>query len=383
MTEILTIVISLMGAAFFAGSETAFVYTDGKGASKGSSWWKSRMQRLLATTLVGTNISIILLSITASRVMHGFFGPKGAVLSVLIVSFVSLIFCEVVPKSLGLQFSTQFSNFSALPLMFFYRLFWPIIWFVESAARPLSHFFGLYFPTEGGLTDEDILHFVSSKGTDLPENKRKALAQVLLLENTPVYELMSPIAQLPMIEEDTPVEQVKKIMKEGRRNIAIVLGEDDMEKGFVQRNDIEMEGRVITRTSPVFPMTKPAGEVISDLSRQNLSAALIVDEQGSFAGIVTMRSLFSEMTGERAISPTTLRKEITVSAQIHIRHLSQALGIKLTRSRHYQTLGGLLTEEFGRIPKAGESIDLSGFRFTVLSATPTHLRLIRIDRIPS
>ena len=380
--EIITIVLTVFSAAFFAGSETAFVYTDENGASKFTLWWKKRMQKLLATTLIGTNTSIVLLSIVSSRVMYRYFGGQGIVISVIAVSVGSLIICEVVPKSLGLQYSTEFSNLSAPILWFISRLVAPFIWIIEKTAAPLSAFFGLYFPAQKGLTEDDILHFVSHEGTELELDKKKTLAQILQLENTPIYELMSPLAVLPRVPIDSNGKNAITLMDKKHRNIAIVIDEDDQELGFIERTEIFAGDDIakLLHTKPVFLMTKSAGMIISSLSKSKETAALIVDEQGDIEGIITLRSLFAEITGVRVLADSKeLGEELLVSGQISIRYLSQVLGVELPRSRHYHTLGGLLTEQCGRIPKNGEVIELSGFSFRIISANKMQIKEVAVN----
>ena len=127
MTEISIILFSLLATAFFAGTETAFVarlYHAGKGICE---WWRHRPERILSTTLVGTNIAIVLASSVATERAIEIWGSIGEIYVTISLSIIALIFCEIIPKSAALRWSFRWTQIAAYPLVIFHWALIPVI----------------------------------------------------------------------------------------------------------------------------------------------------------------------------------------------------------------------------------------------------------------
>ena len=147
----------------------------------------------------------------------------------------------------------------------------------------------------------------------------------------------------------------------------------------------------IVRKEPVFPMTMSAGQAISQLSKISLelnnssqTSALISDETGDFVGLITLSQLYRELIRNHPENITVKRDFITsieFQAQTSIREIEEKLSIDLPSSRHYQTIGGFITETLGKIPETKEFVDFENWRFIVVSGNNKKISKILAKKI--
>lgn len=373
--------------AFFAGSETAFIYVSMHEASAGVKKWKSNMKTLLSTTLVGVNLSMVLSSTIAAGYFIGLLGKqRGGFVSIIVVSLIVLAFGEIIPKSIALRHSHLFSSFAALPLRFFSIIFFPAIFIFNNIASPLAMFIGLYFPQKQKLSPEDILILSTSDNDDYSEPKRDLLQEIFQFEKLRLHDVMTPTTRLPALSGEETTSVAREIM--GDSNIAVISSEKHRFRGFVLRygklSQLEDNAPIKTaiKAEPVLPITQTAGIAISNLARYDTEVALVADESGNIEGVVSLASLF-EHFGEKEVKTDDTSKEFILDSEMLIRDFQERIGQSIPSSRHYQTIGGMIIEKLGRIPQAGESIKKGNWSFTVLSSTKRKIDKIKAQRIES
>lgn len=416
---LLLILLMLVLSAFFSGSEIAFVTanrlkTEVRARQAG---WVGRVVQgfladpatLLTTTLVGNNVALVLYSTLMSltlegplvRFYEGTVGLENSAVAVLVTqtvvaALVVLVVGEVIPKSLLRQPPVRTVFWLAVPLKVTYWLFWVIIKVAGLVSGAIVRLVG----GEAGSVQqflrrdfELVIRESRETGTlELDEEESEFLSNVFELRSLRVKDSMVPRTEVRAVEEGSSLEEVRQTFVEtGFSRLPVYRENVDRIVGVVLAHDLfhtPTSLPSILRPVRAVPESKPARDLLFDFLRGGGTLAVVVDEYGGTAGIVTLEDLLEELFGDirdehdAAAAPVRQIDEGTflVHGRVELEDLETETGIALPAG-DYDTVAGYVLAHAGSVPAERDSFDLDGLRFTVLKASASRIEAVRIRRL--
>jgi len=324
--------------------------------------------------------------------------PLAALTIVIIVSYVSLIIGELVPKAIGLQYADRVALSLARPMQIIARLTAPIVLILTSSSRAVQQLIGLKGEQDAFITREEVQHMVSEGHETgvFSETEHEYIRNVFEFTHTYVREVMVPRTRMVALELQMSREELVKIILEAQysrypvyhndiEEIVGVLHDKDIMGALVKGEDLHLEQ---VMRQPVFvPEGKKVNELLKEMQRTRNHMALVVDEYGGISGLVTTEDLLEELVGEiedehDAGEPAKLVQQADGSwladGLASIFDLQEPLGIKLEEAPLYETVAGLVLNELGHLPIQGESLEWNGFRLICEQVTRTAVLQVRI-----
>ena len=324
--------------------------------------------------------------------------PLAALTIVIIVSYVSLIIGELVPKAIGLQYADRVALSLARPMQIIARLTAPIVLILTSSSRAVQQLIGLKGEQDAFITREEVQHMVSEGHETgvFSETEHEYIRNVFEFTHTYVREVMVPRTRMVALELQMSREELVKIILETQysrypvyhndiEEIVGVLHDKDIMGALVKGEDLHLEQ---VMRQPVFvPEGKKVNELLKEMQRTRNHMALVVDEYGGISGLVTTEDLLEELVGEiedehdggesaKLVQQTD--GSWLVDGLASIFDLQEPLGIKLEEAPLYETVAGLVLNELGHLPVQGEAVEWNGFRLICEQVTRTAVLQVRI-----
>ncbi|HEY1295064.1 MAG TPA: hemolysin family protein [Chloroflexota bacterium] len=253
-----------------------------------------------------------------------------------------------------------------------------------------------------GLTPadaEDRLRHLVEGNTDLEEDEREMIASVIELGEQPVREVMVPRMDIVATTEHSTVrETLDRIVESGHSRIPIYDGSIDNVTGVVYAKDLLKFMRDGEQTAPVKPLlrepsfvpeTKKVDELLHEMQQRRVHLAIVVDEYGGTAGLITIEDLIEEIVGEiqdeydveEDLIQEVSEQEALFDARVSIRDVNDTLHLDI-EDEDFDTLGGLLYHELGKVPNVGDEVRVDGALVTVLTTTGRRVRKVRVMKVP-
>ncbi len=401
--------VCLLLEGFFSGSEIAMVSADRvrlrKRAEAGDAGARLALsfldspERLLSTTLLGTNISVV----TATSVMTlAFLGrPGGEALAVAIMTPTFLIFAEIVPKTIYQQNADKLVTRIVYPLRWASWVFAPAIFLlgrvIEWVARLLK------VERRRSLVTRDELRYLldaeapagASAGGTIKSAEREMIKSVLDFGDSTVYDVMVPLSEVTALPEDATIaEAAIEISDKQHTRVPIYRERVDQIVGILMAHDVlaaEATGKQgtvadIARPAIFVPESKPTADLLVELQQTKQHLAVVVDEYGGATGICTAEDILEEIVGEiddeYDKGPSTIRAEgpglWRVQARTKVVLLNEQLKIDLPEGEDYESLAGLILDKLKRIPREGEQLRLGDVTLTVVSSSDRAIEEVRL-----
>jgi putative hemolysin len=392
--------------AFFSGSEMAIVScdklkirTDSSGGARGAKLVESMLEKpewLLGTTLVGTNLAVVINTILVTFLAIDRFQHRGELIAVLLLSPLVLFWGEILPKTLFRQKADFLAPRVIYPLWAASRVFAPALWFITAIPRLLPRGSSRLAEAGGNILHRDdltLLLRLPSDGSDMLKEERKMVDRLIELSGKKVDDVMIPLVDVVAVPEESTLEDaVRTMVDKGHSRLPVFRERIVNIVGLLHHFDLllkkDLSGGIRASARPVFyvPETKQVYELLLDMKRHGHSMAIAVDEYGGATGIITVEDILEEIVGEiedEYDPKTSLYTKIGPSAylldsRIEIDHMNERFQLDLPEGS-YETLGGLLMSHIGRIPEEGEVLRLKNLVFTVETATPRSVRKVRLD----
>ena len=418
--ELLIIILLLLLSAFFSGSEIAFVAANRlrvevqarRGGLVGRivHGFLETPTTFLTTTLVGNNIALVvystLMAFYLSAPLHHFYAQsvglnaaslEMAVLSTqtVVASIIVLLVGEILPKSIMREIADRVVFVLALPLRATYYLLLPLVKLaggtssllvrlLRADAAPFSQ-----FPRR----DFELLIEKSreSGALELDEEETEILSNVFDLYTMRVKESMTPRTDIVAVDENTALETLRqRCIETGYSKLPVYRENIDNIVGIAFAYDLFEEPETLQemmRPAKFVPESKPAKDLLQDFLRTNSSIAIVIDEYGGTAGLVTREDLLEELVGdiqdefdsEDAVMRQVDTYTYLVSGRAEIDELEERFSLELPEG-DYETVAGYLLEHIGAIPATQEEYEFDGFQFIILQATAHRIDLVRIIR---
>jgi CBS domain containing-hemolysin-like protein len=411
---LLAMVLLLLLKGFFSGSEIALVNSDKlkmhhksnqghRGAKLVLRLFKTP-DVLLGTTLVGTNISTIILTTLGTMLMIRSFGHLGDLYAVLLFTPLFLVLGEIVPKSVYQQKCNEIAPVVVYPLRVFSFLFYPLVFIFSRIARLCARLVG------GGRADQNVFITreqmrmvvdMADRGANVDVFDRARIKRVIRFSETSIGEAMIPVADITAINRNRDTRSaITLVRRRGynrlpvySRNISNIVGIVTMTTWDLMDKDLA--------DRPLEEMIKPAyyvspyqtiDQLLPILRSRDDHMAIVVNEFGSAVGMITMEDILEEVVGEidvgydfeeylprrKRIFEMLDEETYLMDARLPISEVNELLGISLPAVESH-TIGGLITARLRHIPGEGESIEESGFRFTVTEANERALVKLRVE----
>jgi CBS domain containing-hemolysin-like protein len=393
--------------AFFSGSEIAFVSADrarlrrlaGEG-DRGARMCESLLRHpevLLATTLLGTNVATVIFSVTVTLYLLS--TGANELLAVALVTPMTLLFGEVVPKTLFQQRADQLVTRIIYPLRVASLIVRPAVWFISKVAIAITRVIG-GDRQRAFITRDELAVLIEAEGTEkseITEQEREMIANVFELTEATVEAVMVPLSEVTALPEDSTAGEAAlevadkqhsrmPVYRERVDNVVGVLHVFDLLQVGVRGKDRPI-GELAT--TPVFvPENKPAVDLLVELQGTGNQLAVVVDEYGGATGIVTIEDLLEVVVGEIEdeydVEPSPIVAERPgvwrINGKTDVDRVNDELGLELPESDAYESLAGLILDRLKRIPEAGESIVVAGVTLRVLTASDRAIEEIQLLR---
>lgn len=415
------ILLALALSAFFSGSEIAYVTANRlrvevvarRGGMSGPivQRFLKDPTTLLTTTLVGNNLALVvystLLALFLEPPLAGLFSQAAAlspaavdilvlVTQTLVGSAVVLVFGEIIPKSVMRQVASQAVFWLAVPLRVFYFILLPLIKVAGFAANVIIRFADGDGATFSRFIRRDFEMMIEesklSGELDLDEEETALLSNVFAMSSIRVKESMVPRTEIAAVEENATLAEVLNLfMETGHSKMPVYRENIDQIIGVAFAYDLFAEPdslAAMMREATFIPENKLSKDQLRDFLEAKTSIAIVIDEYGGTAGLVTAEDLLEELFGDIQDEFDTdahiIRREdentIVVAGRLELDHLEEKTGWALAGG-DYETVAGFLIERLGTIPAPKEEIEEEGFRFTILEATASRIDLLRIRRL--
>lgn len=361
-----------------------------------------RPARVIGALLVGNNIALVVYGVVMARVMEPWLEQLGlgpimvllmqTVLSTLLI----LVLAEFLPKVLFRVDPSRVLAFFALPLLVLYVVLWPAMMLMTGISELVLRLFRVRSkPGQlvfGRIDLDEFLREVSAgQGSE-----RELDAEVEYFKNTlelssiKVRELMVPRARIEAIDVDEPVEVLhRRFVDTGMSKLLVYKDGIDNIIGYVHGYELfrhPRSVRAVLRPVKFIPGTMPADDVLQLFIKQRTHVAVVVDEFGGTAGMITMEDVVETIVGDiedehdtaEDIEERVGEDEFLFSARLEIGYLRANHHLNLPESEEYDTLAGFILYRTGDLPEEGQVVELDPFRLTVAQVVHGRIDLIRL-----
>ncbi|MEO8185200.1 MAG: hemolysin family protein [Deltaproteobacteria bacterium] len=424
MTELIFILLLILAGGVFAGAEIAIVALrktrlqelgeEGRSGARAALALKEDPERFLATVQVGITVLGAAAAAFGGSSLAQRLTPLIARISwlaehahdvalgvvVAAVSYLSIVLGELVPKSLALRSAERYALWIGGPLLALSWLARPIVWLLSSSANLMLGPFGdstNFTETRHSVEElQQIVEEATKAGTIHPEAGEIA-SRALEMPALRVSDVMVPRQQVIMIPKHASSGDLRPIFREhSHSRMPVYDGHIDNVVGYVSVKDLltaAVEQRPIVLAAvirpPYFvPESKQAVELLKEMRQRRMKFAIVVEEQGGIAGIVTLEDLVEELVGDIFSEhsqhvPELIKSEpggsVIVSGAMPVREVNRALGFDLPEDGDWSTVAGLSMARAGRVPSMGEVFPLeSGFVLEMVDVSPRRVRAVRI-----
>jgi putative hemolysin len=324
-------------------------------------------------------------------------------LVVVLVSFLSLVVGELVPKSLALRFAERYALLVGPLLHGVSRLMKPVVWFLTASSNLVLRFFGdkTNF-SESRLSAEELQQLVeeAAKSGTVDPRTGDIASRAFEMAALTAFEVMVPRARVVALPRRAPQEEIQRVLlEEGHSRMPVYEETLDNIVGYVIAKDLlgmAFEKQLIVLEDvlrpPYFvPESTRALDLLRQMQARHQPMAIVVDEQGGLSGLITMEDLVEELVGEifseHDTPPEALRREadgtVLVEGAATIRDVNRALGLELPEGDSWSTVGGLCMSLAGAIPLPGARLSLpEGPVLEVVEASPRRVKRVRIHPAP-
>lgn len=413
--------VCLIFSALFSGVEIAYVTADkvrtqldverGGFISRVIERFYSSSQMFISTILVGNNIVLVIYGIGAAALLEPplqkWLHNDALVLiaQTLISTAVILITGEFFPKTVFRINPNGYLRFFALPVWLFYVILWPISWFTAWLSRSLMHLVGVkgddVAPATLSIADlnsylDRTIDTVNRDRAEAPvETEVKIFHNALDFSTTHLRDCMVPRNEIVAVDIDaTTREQLSALFTSSGRSKIIVYREDiDNILGYIHVSELfDPDVDWKERLKPVLfaPEALLASKMMRRLLGEKRSMAIVIDEFGGTAGMVTLEDLVEEIFGDIRDEHDQAEEQVRrvaegvyeCSGRVEVEYLRDTCGLDIPEDSEYQTIAGYILYSTGAIPAKGESVVIDSLMFTILRRTSTRLEEIRIEPAP-
>ena len=330
-------------------------------------------------------------------------GEISFVLVTLLIALASIIFGELIPKTLALSSPDRFALFVARPIGWFDRILRPIVWLVSTVSNVFVRALGGKDRPQAGYLSTEELKMLVETGSEqggIEEDEKEMIHGVIELAETKVHQVMVPRIGIRAVEVHDPVDEVlDMIVRAGHSRVPVYEESLDNIVGILYAKDLlpflrpgaapasEIDIRALARPAAYVPETKPVDELLHEMRVAKRHIAIVVDEYGGTAGLITMEDVVEEIVGEiqdeydkEESLVESLEEEDRVAFRVDgrvsmddLRDLFELDDTEEDDEDEYDTVGGFIVHRVGRIPLPGAVVPFRDLTLTVETADPRRI----------
>jgi putative hemolysin len=331
-------------------------------------------------------------------VPQGVSAALALVLVTVAISYLSLVFGELVPKRLALQRAEGFALALGPMIDRVSKVSRPVIWLLSISTNAVVRLLGGDPSAQKEqMTDEELRELVNQHET-LGEEERRIVEDVFEAGDRQIREVMIPRTEVEFLDAAAPVyKAVKFALSQPHSRYPVTRGSVDDVIGFVHVRDLldpEMAGRSVrvgelVRQTLVLPWTRPILAALADMRREGTHLAIVADEYGGTAGIVTMEDLVEELVGDIrdeydvAEVETTRHRggDVEVDGLLNLDDFEDETGVELPEGP-YETVAGYVVAGLGRLPEVGDTVEHEGIRLVVREVEGRRVSRVLVTPVP-
>ncbi|MCA0268311.1 MAG: hemolysin family protein [Bacteroidetes bacterium] len=426
--EVALLLLLILANGLFAMSEMALVSSrkarlqqraaDGKAGAQQALNLIEDPTRFLSTVQVGITLIAILTGLFGGQTLGAkatdallewgvdpaYAGPLGTGLTVLMVTYLSLVFGELLPKRIALSNPERIAMAMAGPMTVLSRIASPFVVLLEKSTNLFSRLLGNRASEEPVVTDEEITHLLQ-QGADagvFDDAEREIVENVLWLGDQRVRGLMTPRRDVVWLDlEDPPEINREKIISSNFSRFPVARGDLDDFVGVVRAKDLLSQAyageafdlEAVVRDPMVVPASLSALRLLETLRRNQRHIALVVDEHGSVQGLVTHNEVLDgiaelEDDPEDPDDPDIVRRDdgsYLLDGGLDTDELKDVLDLRELPDENdaqFHTLAGFILSFLGHVPHTGEAFDFGGYRFEVVDLDHHRVDRVLVSRLP-
>ncbi len=414
--EFIMIGISLIASAFFSSSETALtslaplkvaqIIQEDKKNAKYFLIWMNHPNKMLNTILIGNNVANIFASVLAGDIALKLSGSSQLALTTAVMTVFIVFFSEITPKTFAKHNAESFAKFSIRFLAFFYYLFYPITYIMNVFVKLIIRLAGGSVDMEKPLITEEELEFMISVSEEegiLEDQTKEMMHNIIDFKDITVKEIMVPRTEMVCIEINSSVDELLDLIEEHEYsripayegkldNIVGIIYIKDLIKKLKEKSIENITLRELLREAMFVPETKNIYHLFKEFREKRVHVAIVIDEYGGVAGLVTMEDILEEIVGE--IRDEYDEKEeddfikidenrYIVDAGMDLDDFCEILGIEKTEEMEgYETVAGLIYYLADKIPEEGEEFELAKkYKLKVLKLNGKKIEKVEVVRI--
>ena len=411
MSEITIAILAtaILFSAFFSGVETALMSLNmakvkalanqGKKGSKALYRIKQNPHRLIITILVGNNLVNIFAASLATVIFTEMFGSNGMGIATGVMTFLILVFGEIVPKTIAINKAEKVALIVAGPIEALSYVLHPLIVFLDAISSTLSKIAGS--KEEAQLSDEELKTIVTMGKEEglLSSEAAEMMHNVLEFEGR-VTKIMTPEPDVKMIDGKKSLRNIISyvvkmpysrypVYLKNKDNVVGILDVDDVLK-YVKNKKLSAKAKDVARKAYFVPESKEIEDLFSEFENKKIPLAIVVDEYGSVSGLVTLEDILEEIVGDifdkskgaksyvKKIGKNILR----VNAKANINDINKLIDLGL-REKHFTTIAGFIEHRLQRIPQKGEKMILKKASIEISEVTGRGIKEVIIRKIKS
>jgi putative hemolysin len=359
-------------------------------------------ERLLSTILLGNNLVNILFATLMTIVTLSVIDDEtvGVIVATVLGTTVLLLFGEIIPKALAVRYAERVAILYTRPLQAFELLLWPVVLILRFISKSVvpgrrqqdaeSHSI-----TEGEL--RTLIDIGEAEGAFEPE-EAELLENVFRFGDRQVREVMTPRTEMVFVEHGATLTEFLRIYSQNTHTrFPVFEGEFENVLGIISAKDVlktlaartvrpDESVTAVTRRTHFVPETKRAADLFEELRASGNQMAIVVDEFGGLAGLITLKRLLEELAGpvgEEGEAPEEEYETIDeftfeVDGAMGLDEANEELGIQLPDDDDFETVAGFVLDVLGHIPSEGEQFDFDGLRFEVVEMKYLKIETIRL-----
>jgi putative hemolysin len=413
--EVVALIVTFLLAASSAAAETAFTALtpvmlrrmEERGrVGRIITSLRNDPNRFLTTILVLSSSSLIITSSVATLLLTSIFpNPWGVISATVGVSILVLVFAELTPKNIAVRQPEAVAIVLARPVRWFSTILRPVIVSTGLIVGALMQGLGFgggsatVVPT---ITEDEVRHTIDLAGQSeggLTEEETERIEGILDLDTVLADEVMRPRPDIVAVPVDMPLmEALDTVLQHGHSRIPVyednidkivgVLYDKDLLK-YLRDNQVEVSLRDIAREAIFVPESKRASDLLREFQRQKVHMAIVLDEYGGTAGLVTIEDILEEIVGEiqdeydteAPLFEMVSDSEWLVDAGVRLEEVNEEMDLHLSGENGVDTLGGFVFERLGEVPEIGDVVQANGVKLEVVDIEGRRIKKVRITRL--
>ena len=416
LSSLILIGLCIILSAFFSSSEAAFLAlerirlvhllnTNKPGAQRVAGLLK-RPERLLSTILLGNNLVNVAFTALITVVSLNLLGEGREALATILATVAGtillLIFGETIPKTIAVHQAERISFWYARPLKMLEFVFWPIIFLLQGMTNWTTKLLGVNPEARDSITEGELLTLIDigeAEGTFEP-SEAELLQNVFRFGDRQVREVMTPRPEMVSVQRSATLSEFLNVYgahshtrfpvyNDSSENIIGILSAKDVLRAMASNGGMELDATVtdVIRNPLFVPETKRIAELFEEMRKDGHQMAIIVDEYGGLAGLVTLKRLSEEVVGahgEEGEAPEDEYESLDdntfqVEAAMSIDEANEELELNLPDG-DFDTLAGFVLDKLGHIPDEGEILEYEDLKIEVIEMRALKIEIIKVTR---